>query len=41
MISKKRKLANAKVDANKAYTLSEASTLVKEEIGRASCRERV
>ena len=30
MISKKRKLANAKVDANKAYTLSEASTLVKE-----------
>ena len=30
MISKKRKLANAKVDANKAYTLSEASTIVKE-----------
>ena len=30
MISKKRKLANAKVDAKKAYTLSEASTLVKE-----------
>ena len=30
MISKKRKLANAKVDASKAYTLSEASTLVKE-----------
>ena len=30
MISKKRKLANAKVDANKAYTLSETSTLVKE-----------
>lgn len=30
MISKKRKIANAKVDANKAYTLSEASALVKE-----------
>ena len=30
MISKKRKIANAKVDANKAYTLSEASSLVKE-----------
>src|SRR5882672_30588 len=29
-ISKKRKLANAKVDSNKAYTLKEASTLVKE-----------
>ncbi len=30
MITKKRKLANAKVDANKAYTLKEASALVKE-----------
>ena len=30
MISKKRKLANAKVDVNKAYTLKEASSLVKE-----------
>ena len=30
MITKKRKLANAKVDANKAYTLKEASTLVKD-----------
>ena len=30
MITKKRKLANAKVDINKAYTLKEASTLVKE-----------
>jgi large subunit ribosomal protein L1 len=30
MITKKRKIANAKVDANKAYTLKEASTLVKE-----------
>ena len=30
MITKKRKLANAKVDANKAYTLKEASSLVKE-----------
>src|SRR5882672_11257342 len=29
-ISKKRKLANAKVDSNKAYTLKEASTLVKD-----------
>jgi large subunit ribosomal protein L1 len=28
--SKKRKLANAKVDANKVYTLKEATTLVKE-----------
>ncbi len=30
MITKKRKLANAKVDSNKAYTLKEASALVKE-----------
>src|SRR3982750_3768868 len=30
MITKKRKIANAKVDANKAYTLKEASSLVKE-----------
>jgi large subunit ribosomal protein L1 len=30
MISKKRKIANTKVDANKAYSLKEASTLVKE-----------
>ena len=30
MITKKRKLANAKVDANKAYTLKEATTLVKD-----------
>lgn len=30
MITKKRKVANAKVDANKAYSLKEASTLVKE-----------
>ena len=30
MISKKRKIANAKVDTNKAYSLKEASTLVKE-----------
>jgi large subunit ribosomal protein L1 len=30
MISKKRKEANAKVDANKAYSLKEASALVKE-----------
>ena len=30
MITKKRKLANAKVDINKAYSLKEASTLVKE-----------
>src|SRR3982750_1325453 len=30
MITKKRKLANAKVDGNKAYSLKEASTLVKE-----------
>jgi large subunit ribosomal protein L1 len=30
MITKKRKLANAKVDANKAYTLKEAASLVKE-----------
>jgi len=30
MITKKRKLANAKVDSNKAYTLKEASSLVKE-----------
>src|SRR5882757_2715002 len=30
MITKKRKLANAKVDVNKAYTLKEASSLVKE-----------
>lgn len=29
-ISKKRKIANSKVDSNKAYTLKEASTLVKE-----------
>ena len=29
-ITKKRKVANAKVDANKAYTLKEASALVKE-----------
>jgi large subunit ribosomal protein L1 len=29
-ISKKRKVANAKIDANKAYTLREASSLVKE-----------
>jgi large subunit ribosomal protein L1 len=29
-ISKKRKVANAKVDSNKAYTLKEASTLVKD-----------
>ena len=30
MIPKKRKIANAKVDANKAYSLKEASSLVKE-----------
>jgi len=30
MITKKRKVANAKVDINKAYSLKEASTLVKE-----------
>jgi large subunit ribosomal protein L1 len=30
MITKKRKVANAKVDANKAYSLTEASALVKE-----------
>ena len=30
MITKKRKLANAKVDINKAYTLKEACALVKE-----------
>ena len=30
MITKKRKVANTKVDANKAYTLKEASTLVKD-----------
>jgi len=30
MITKKRKVANAKVDAGKAYSLKEASTLVKE-----------
>ena len=30
MITKKRKIANAKVDINKAYTLKEATTLVKE-----------
>src|ERR671913_740946 len=30
MITKKRKIANAKVDANKAYTLKEASALVKD-----------
>jgi large subunit ribosomal protein L1 len=30
MITKKRKLANAKVDADKAYTLKEASALVKQ-----------
>src|SRR6187200_2211393 len=30
MITKKRKVANAKVDANKAYTLKEASALVKD-----------
>jgi large subunit ribosomal protein L1 len=30
MITKKRKIANAKVDANKAYSLKEASNLVKE-----------
>jgi large subunit ribosomal protein L1 len=29
-ISKKRKVANSKIDSNKAYTLKEASTLVKE-----------
>ncbi|ANI90011.1 50S ribosomal protein L1 [Arachidicoccus ginsenosidimutans] len=29
-ITKKRKAANAKIDANKAYTLAEASALVKE-----------
>ena len=29
-ITKKRKVANAKVDANKAYSLNEASALVKE-----------
>ena len=30
MITKKRKVANSKVDINKAYSLKEASTLVKE-----------
>lgn len=30
MITKKRKIANAKVDANKAYSLKEASNLVKD-----------
>lgn len=29
-ISKKRKIANSKIDSNKAYTLKEASSLVKE-----------
>jgi ribosomal protein L1 len=29
-ISKKRKVANTKVDGNKAYTLKEASSLVKQ-----------
>ncbi|MEP6750437.1 MAG: 50S ribosomal protein L1, partial [Bacteroidota bacterium] len=29
-ISKKRKVANAKVDSSKAYSLKEASTLVKD-----------
>src|SRR6266566_7239896 len=29
MITKKRKVANAKVDGNKAYSLKEASSLVK------------
>ncbi|HTE12783.1 MAG TPA: 50S ribosomal protein L1 [Chitinophagaceae bacterium] len=29
-ISKKRKIANAKIDSNKAYSLKEASTLVKD-----------
>src|ERR1700745_3157942 len=29
-ITKKRKVANAKIDSNKAYTLKEASTLVKD-----------
>src|SRR5712691_1096150 len=29
-ISKKRKVANARVDSNKAYTLKEASTLIKD-----------
>jgi large subunit ribosomal protein L1 len=29
-ISKKRKIANAKIDSNKAYTLKEASSLIKE-----------
>ncbi len=29
-ITKKRKAVNSKVDANKAYTLNEASSLVKE-----------
>jgi large subunit ribosomal protein L1 len=30
MITKKRKVANTKVDINKAYSLKEASSLVKE-----------
>ncbi len=30
MITKKRKVAEGKVDANKVYTLKEASALVKE-----------
>ena len=30
MITKKRKVANAKVDADKMYSLKEASALVKE-----------
>ena len=30
MITKKRKIANTKVDINKAYSLKEASALVKE-----------
>src|SRR5687768_18385874 len=30
MITKKRKIANSKVDSNKSYSLKEASTLVKE-----------
>ena len=29
-ISKKRKVANAKIDSNKAYSLKEASSLVKD-----------
>ena len=43
-LTKNQKSVADKVEAGKAYTLKEASELVKEittKIGRASCRERV